>query len=248
MQGKKHKRKTNHVVIVTSDAVDADAKQFRFSPVFTWIVVVIACIVLGAVIGYFVFEKSIWDDALERNQSQAKAIETLTRERDKLQTDLKEQKEALETEIENLKDRVKILSDTVQMKDEREAELTAILEKQSTPTEFPLTGSASMEIPDSEEPVCLFVASEGTYVIAAANGTVTSIEQDEENGCKITVDHGNGYVSIYMNKSSAMVTEGVEITQGTKLFQIGKKNKEFKYQIMKDNRLINPVDMLSISG
>ena len=63
---------------------------------------------------------------------------------------------------------------------QNENELSATLEKQSLPTEFPLTGSASMEEVTEGEPMCIFHASVGTTVVAAASGTVMAVNDDGE--------------------------------------------------------------------
>ena len=58
---------------------------------------------------------------------------------------LAEQNSKLEAQVTEQAEEIQILSDTVSQKVQSESELSATLEKQSLPTEFPLTGSASME-------------------------------------------------------------------------------------------------------
>ena len=65
MKRRKHKRRLNHVLILTSDAADANVKQFR---VRAWIVEVVAlllCVLVGGVIGYFVYEGQLWENAVD---------------------------------------------------------------------------------------------------------------------------------------------------------------------------------------
>ncbi len=238
MQRKKHKRKTNHVLIVTSDAVDANVKQYRIRPWVLETIIIILCVIIGAMIGYLAYEEKIWEAAVQKNNAQAEAMEALAQE-----------KENLETEVQSLNDKLQILSDTVNQKVESEKELTAQLEKQSTPTEFPLTGSASMEEATAEDvPICVFTASQGTTVVATASGTVTAVNDDVEYGHNVWVDHGNGYVTIYRNQGDPSVKQGDSVVQGTTLFLIGESNTRLGYQMMKDGSYINPMDMLAISG
>lgn len=238
MQRKRHKRKLNHIVIVTSNAADAGMHQFLLRPGFLWAVILVLCIIIGGLIGYFSYEAKIWQAVSVRNEEQIQKI-----------AELDEEKRALETEVETLKQHVQILSDTVNEKVQSEAELTAQIENQSTPTEFPLTGSASMEeAVDGENPICIFQASEGTTVIATASGTVTSVEDDEEFGHCIVIDHGNGYVTVYRNQGDANVKQGDSVVQGTTLYIITKDNGKIGYQMMQDGAYINPVDMLAING
>ena len=51
----RHKRKNNHVVIVTSDAVDAQVKQYRIKPWVLHLVIFLLCIIIGVMIGYIIY-------------------------------------------------------------------------------------------------------------------------------------------------------------------------------------------------
>jgi len=198
----------------------------------------VLCIIIGVLIGYFSYEAEIWQAVSVRNEEQLLKI-----------TELDEEKRALEAEVDTLKQHVQILSDTVNEKVQSEAELAAKIENQSTPTEFPLTGSASMEESlDGDKPICIFQASEGTTVIATASGTVTAVYDDEVFGHSIVIDHGNGYVTIYRNQGDANVKQGDSVVQGTTLYIITKDNGKIGYQMMQDGAYINPMDMLAING
>lgn len=237
MQRRKHKRKTNHVVIVTSDAADASVKQYRIRPWILQTIILILCVVIGAMIGYLAYEEKIWEAADARNDEQLAAMQVL-----------EEEKKALEAEVETLNDKVQILSDTVNEKVQSESELAAQIEKQSTPTEFPLTGSASMEEVLEGDPICIFNASVGTMVVATAGGTVMAVNDDTEYGHNIWIDHGNGYITIYRNQGDTTIKQGDSVVQGTTLFIIGEDNTKLGYQMMKDGAYISPMDMLAISG
>lgn len=237
MQFRKHKRKTNHVVIVTSDAADANVKQFRIRPWILQVIILILCVIIGVLIGYFVYEEKLWETAGERSSEQQEALKAL-----------EEEKQELQSNIDELNDQIQILSDTVSQKVQHENELSAVLEGQSMPTEFPLTGSASMQEIAEGDPMCVFTASVGTMVVATANGTVTAVNDDADYGHSVTVDHGNGYVTVYRNKGDATVKQGDEVVRGTTLFLIGEDNNMLGYQMMKDGAYISPMEMLAISG
>ena len=226
MKRRKHKRRLNHVLILTSDAADANVKQFRVRAWIVEVVVLLLCVLVGGVIGYFVYEGQLWENA----------------------STLSEQNSKLEEQVTEQAEEIQILSDTVSQKVQSESELSATLEKQSLPTEFPLTGSASMEEVSEGDPMCIFHASVGTTVVAAASGTVIAINDDEIYGHSVWVDHGNGYVTIYRNKGDTTVNVGDSVVQGTTLFVIGEDNADLGYQMQKDGSYINPMDMLAISG
>lgn len=237
MKRVRHKRKSSHMLLVTSDAVDAGVKQYRIHPWFMYTLLLILCVVLGVLIGYFAYERdALWERETEA-QEQQEAIALLEQE-----------KAELETEIATLNEKIQILSDTVNQKTQSELQLSEQLEKQTTPTEFPLTGSASMEEAAEGEPMCIFTAASGAMVVATAGGTVIVVNDDSEYGHNIWVDHGNGYVTIYRNQGEVKVKQGEEVTQGTTLFLISDENSKLGYQMMKDGVYINPMDMLVISG
>ncbi len=244
MQRKKHKRKMNHVVIVTSDAVDANVKQFRIRPWFLKLIIFLLCVVIGVLIGVLVYEGQIWEAISRSNVEKQEKILALEGEK----SVLNEEKKELESQIEELNDKIQILSNTVNEKVQNENELTAQIEKQSLPTEFPLNGSASMEEVTEGEPMCVFTASVGVTVVATASGTVTAVNDDGEYGHNVWVDHGNGYITIYRNQGDATVKQGDSVVQGTTLFMIGEDNTKLGYQMLKDGSYINPMDMLAISG
>ena len=144
----------------------------------------------------------------------------------------------------------------------------AELAELSIPRGFPLTGSASIQDAAAEneegeepeegdgqqqgaaetEPILVFKGTSGNMVVAAATGTVTSVEPDTKYGSKVIIDHGNGYRSIYRNKGDARVKAGDEVVRGSTLFIIGEDNLELGYQIMEGENYINPEDIVEING
>lgn len=248
MEHKKRKRQKNHVIIVTSDAVDANVKQFRVKPWLLQTLIIAVCVVVGAVLGYFVYEEEVWEVANRRIDEQKAIVAEKEQEIVRLEEELSDLQTKSETEIENLNNKINILSETVNQKTATEEELTNQLAQLAIPDEYPLTGSATMEEDTDKDPACIFTASEGITVVATASGTVTAINEDAEYGNCVWVDHGNGYITIYRNQGTVNVKLGDTVAQGTTIYIIGENNQKFKYQIMKDEEYINPMDMLSISG
>lgn len=234
---RKHKRKVSRIIIFTTDAVDAKTRQLRIHPWITGFFTLIVCCMLGALIGYAVYEEQIWEIDRARDEEQAAALSAMEAE-----------KSALEAEIAELNVKLEVLSETVNSQSQAAEELQEQLDQQCIPTDYPLTGSAGIEEVTEGDPMVIFTASDGSTVIASAKGTVLSVEEDEIYGNRIVVDHGNGYVSMYRNKGEAQVREGDEVAKGTTLFIIGEENKQLGYQIMEEGVFINPMDMLSING
>ena len=129
MRRRKHKRKMNRVVIVTSDAVDGGSRQYRIRPWFSRIVTLVLCVLIGVVIGYFVYEERIWGAAFAQNSEQSASLQAL-----------EEENASLKNEVQALNEQIRILSTTVNEKVQIETELSAQLEQQRIPSKLPLTG------------------------------------------------------------------------------------------------------------
>ena len=245
MRRNKHKRKNSHVVIVTSNAADARMKQFHIRPWLLQTIIVVLCIVIGVLIGYFSYEKDIWAAEYEMTAKLNETISDLEREK----AELEGQITALNTEIDNLNENVQILSETVNRQRQTEQELAEELEKQVLPTGFPLSsGKATMEEVTEGTPICIITAQAGAMVVAAAKGTVTVVNEDPDYGYNIWVDHGNGYTTIYKNNGDVKVKQGETVVQGATLMLITEEDSKLGYQMTKDGEYVNPMDMLDISG
>ncbi len=239
MARRRHKRKSSHVVIVTSDAADASTRQFRIRMWKVRAFVILLSAALGAAAGYIIF--------LHDTQAQEEDDVREVQQQETIQA-LEEENAALQARIDELDNTVQILSNTVTQKTESESSLAQQLEQQFIPTEFPLTGAATFEEAPEGDPMCIFSAAPGAMVVATANGTVSAVNDDSEYGHNVWVDHGNGYVTIYRNQGEVKVKQGETVRQGSTLFLIDEENNRLGYQMMKDGVYIDPMEMLAISG
>lgn len=237
MSKNRHKRKVRHILIYTTDAVDADMKQVRIHPWVLAGVTLIVCCVLGAVIGYAVYEGELWGRIREHDASQNAALIAAQDEKDALQEKIDEQDAKIE-----------MLSITIQDQTQQIADLQAQIAEQSVPTDYPLTGSASMTVITDGDPMVEFTATEGSTVVAAGKGVVTAVEEDEVYGSRVVIDHGNGYVSIYRNKGESQVKAGDEVASGTTLFMVTEDNRQLGYQIKEKDVYIDPTTIIAIKG
>ena len=237
MGRQRHKRKKHRIVLLASDAVNAGVEQIHYHPWRPWVVILILCAFLGACLGYFSFVEDLRTEMEGATSVQQAQI-----------AQLEQEKADLESEIVSLKETITILSNTVNQKTQNENQLSEQLEKQTMPTEFPLTGMATMEMASEGEPMCIFTATDGAMVVATAGGTITAVNDDSEYGHNIWVDHGNGYVTVYRNSGEVKVKQGETVTQGTTLFLTNDENSKLGYQMLKDGAYIDPLEMLAISG
>lgn len=236
MSIKKHKRKVSRILIFTTDAVDARTRQLKIRPWAAGLLTLITCVLIGALIGYIVYEGQIWE---MNKQKELKAQETID--------ELTQDKASLEREIEELNVKLGALSTAVNEQSQTADALQEELMQQSLPTAYPLTSSAGIEVVTEGDPMVIFTASEG-MVVAAAKGTIAAIEEDENYGNKVMVDHGNGYVSVYCNQGDVQVKVGDEVSSGTTIFIIGDNNKQLVYQILQDNVYISPMEVMYTPG
>lgn len=238
MNKKKHKRKVSRVLIFTSDAVDAKERQLKLAPWLANLLLLVFCVIVGSMIGYFMNESKVWAQVQAVYAKQNSTI-----------SDLQTENQDLNAQIEILTEKLAVLSDTVNKQSQDAENLKEQIAKQTTPTGFPLTGTSS-NVQDftEEDPICVWEAETNVTVVATAVGTVASIEDDAVYGHKVVIDHGNGYRTIYRNKGEVKVKTGDSVARGTTLFIIGSDNLTLGYQIMKDGSYINPMDVLSVSG
>lgn len=266
-KSKKHKKKVNHLILFTTDAVDSKVCQIRLTPFRFRAFVFLLCVAAGVLVGFLVYGGSLYRNYLDAERKTEAVIVTL-----------EEEKAELEAENETLNEKVQILSETVNQKVQAEKEEAALLEELCIPTDFPLTGSAQVEEtttqavrntdegaaddeqaeedaqtvegeePAEDRPICIFTAAEGATAVAAGNGTVAEVTEDPEYGHRIVIDHGNGYQSIYLNQGDPKVKEGDSISRGVTLYVIGSDNTTMGYQITKDGSYINPMEIIAISG
>lgn len=66
-----------------------------------------------------------------------------------------------------------------------------------------------------------FAATENAPVLSVADGKVTSVEQTTLEGVVVTIDHGEGVVSIYKSLASASVSVGDEVKLGGEIGKAG---------------------------
>lgn len=94
-------------------------------------------------------------------------------------------------------------------------------------------------------------SSVGSPVTAAANGTVTAIEDAADTGTTVAMDMGNGYESVYGQLKDLNVEIGQTVEQGTILGYVNEPTKYFTkegsnlyFAMSKDGAPIDPIQYL----
>lgn len=236
-EGSRRKRKTNYMLMLFMDSKEGRIRQMSFGPLLVESVVFIGLtvVVVLAVICY-------------RSDKKIEVLSAETERQKQNIEELTEEKADLVSLREELMNKVTILSDTINQKVEEEEALEQERAQAHMPVGFPLSSSASLEEAEGENPMVKLTGSEGSSVIASADGLVISITTDSGYLHCIKIDHGNGYNSIYRNDGDVMVKEGDEIVRGAILYVIGEDNTELGYQIMYEEKYIDPMGLINIDG
>ncbi len=252
------KRKITYTIILTSDSPAAHHRRMHIK---TGALAVVAFVAFVAVICYAVYTSITMGGYIERN---AKQLEQLVQ--------MKAENETLTAEKESLAGKISSLEETLSRKEEQEHELVAAHEETYIPKGFPMSGAAQIkeedtaadtgeegEEADEEENTLkvepkeewkelIFVAAEGTKVVATAPGTVKEVREAEGEVSYVIIDHGNGYVTTYRNLGSPIVEEGSQVVKGVALFMVGEDNTETGYSIRKDEDYVDPLELIEIKG
>lgn len=234
---KKRGRKYKYTLMLFTDSKEGNVRQLQIDPVVveTLAAVLVVTLIVLAVVCRF------------RGEELAALRETCADQAAQIQT-LETENGELAVRQEEFAQKVTVLSDTVNRmveEEEKEAEKEA---KARMPIGFPMTSSASVEKADGGEPMVKLTGTEPGSIVAAGNGVVDSITSDSAYQHCVRIDHGNGYTSVYRNDGEVMVREGVEIVRGSILYVIGEDNTQLGYQILYDDRYVDPMELLNIDG
>lgn len=91
-------------------------------------------------------------------------------------------------------------------------------------------------------------ADKTTVVVAAADGTVSSIKNDPRYGLTIIIEHVNGYKTVYSNLlTTEFVVEGEKVTQGQTIGTVGNTaafeiadESHLHFELLKNNEQQDP--------
>lgn len=108
-------------------------------------------------------------------------------------------------------------------------------------------GEEAGNIVEQEIPTVVFGVKKGTQIVSAGAGEVKSVEEGAD-ATAVMIDHGNGYVSVYLFKGTPKVKAGDEVLRGTLLFEVTSNNAKFSFQILEDGNYVNPMDLMEIHG
>ncbi len=241
---KKRGRKYNYTLMLFADSREGNIRQLWIDSVVVEVVAALLAVIMIA-LAVICFRRG---EALavlrETSAGQTQRIQALEKENGELITKARE----LTVKQKELSQKVIVLSDTINRKVDEEEANEAKEAKARMPIGFPMTSSASVELVDAEEPMVKLTGAESGNIVAAGGGIVESITSDSGYLHCVRIDHGNGYTSIYRNDGDVRVKEGVEVVRGSILYVIDEDNTELGYQILYENKYMDPMELLNING
>ena len=235
------KKTTRFTVLLIPDSTDHSRSfELTFDHLMRIAAVIVAiCLILVSLL----ISSGMKNYRLAHDDSDKKVIE-----------DLNKQIEELNEEKQEMYDQIVYLSNLVAEKQEREETISAEKAEQALPTGYPIEGSAFMVDGSSVSDIemvkgrVIFNTIIGTAVVCSADGVVVGISGDDIFGNSVTVDHGNGYQSIYRCNGSVKVAEGDPVSRSEVLYVITQEDSLFAYEILKDGVAVEPLDFMDLNG
>ena len=93
-------------------------------------------------------------------------------------------------------------------------------------------------------------ANSGTPIVASRGGTVTTATYGNSAGYYVTINHGDGFSSIYMHMSNYIVSAGQTVSQGQTIGYVGKSGVASGYHlhfgIAYNGSYVNPCNYVSL--
>ncbi len=278
MEPGKHKKRIHYTVMIVSDSAEGGIHRFRMSRWLIVAAVFLIAVILAVLAGVAIHRSTLLQAAQSEGTDLQKQIDELTQTNQTLSTENEELSDKVAILSDTVAQNAQALEAQAREEEEERipngfpfAGPAVILESSETgaaaATEDGADEDADAEETDAEldadaaeagteadtdaaedEPIVIFSASEGTKVIAAAGGVVASVEEDAVYGYRVTIDHENGYTSIYRAAAEPVVEQGDEVTTGAMLYQMQSDDARLGYQITQDGALIDPLDLLEVYG
>lgn len=112
----------------------------------------------------------------------------------------------------------------------------------------PMRGSVtrSFDAPESSYDMAIVSLSGDDSVMAVENGTVVSVQPSAEGKSTITLQHGEGYVSVYKQLGEVLVRKGQRVNTGTVIGRLrgaedeAAQEVELAFELWRDGTAVDP--------
>ncbi len=244
MKQQRHRRKESFSLLLVSNT-GKESRHFYVS-VLTFRLLIVLMLLICVALAWIMFRSGTHyrteSDLRRKLASSEQRVKQLESEKESLDT----QNAALAKENDTLK--AAGLADAKT----QEAEVQEATQKDtSIPSQNPYTGVGILkEQYSAEHPYFSISTQLEDRIIAAGDGTVTSINSDDTYPLIIEVEHGNGYKSRYMCMQTAevKVEVGEQVQIRDTLIVIDREETQLDYQVIYDNQAIDPLLVLEAKG
>lgn len=97
-----------------------------------------------------------------------------------------------------------------------------------------------------------FAGKEGSDVVTVATGVVQAVEQINDYGLQVLINHGDGYVTRYGHNSEVLVAVGQTVHKGETIARMGSSGRStgphVHFEVLKDGRAVNPSKFVRSAG
>lgn len=244
MKQQRHRRKESFSLLLVSNT-GKESRHFYVS-VLTFRLLIVLMLLICVALAWIMFRSGTHyrteSDLRRKLASSEQRVRQLESEKESLDT----QNAALAKENDTLK--AAGLADAKT----QETEVQEATQKDtSIPSQNPYTGVGILkEQYSAEHPYFSISTQLEDRIIAAGDGTVTSINSDDTYPLIIEVEHGNGYKSRYMCMQTAevKVEVGEQVQIRDTLIVIDREETQLDYQVIYDNQAIDPLLVLEAKG
>ena len=265
MNPRKHRHKESFSVLLISNT-GQNTRHFHvtrsFLRIFT-LFVLCACGVFGWITYQYLSSNEITSDYVNASESEVTQETDLDlinqiAEQEKLVQQLEEEKEALNRRNSELTSENKALLEVAKKNmnagtaGNAEGEEDNPEANPAYPSRYPYSesGSVSVKYSESHPYVSIDTDVEGGDIVAAGDGTIASIGSDDTYPLIIEIEHGNGYRTRYMFLQDAepLQEEGTKVQSGTVLVSVDINNVQLDYQVIYEDKPIDPLIVFEAKG
>ena len=263
MKPRKHRHKETFSVLLISNT-GQNSRQFHISRSLLRLLTIfmlLVCTVFGWLMYLYVSGSVNGSVSVSRNADrnataseselleQIAAQEEIVRRLEEEKETLNKQNATLTSENKALLEAAKVNMDT--SKTDGEAQGTAEEEDSSVPSRYPYSeqGIVSEKYSEDHPYVSINTQDEGS-VIAAGDGVISMVGSDDTYPLIIEIEHGNGYQTRYMflQDAEALLAEGDQVQTGTVLVTLDIHNVQLDYQVIFEEKPIDPLIVFEAKG
>ncbi|MCH5259128.1 MAG: peptidoglycan DD-metalloendopeptidase family protein [Lachnospiraceae bacterium] len=260
MKPRKHRHKESFSVLLISNT-GQNTRHFHVSGFCMRLITVFVLLVCGA-FGWLIYEYTSSNEitgnyvnASESTDEEEAFLEQLA-EQERLIQQLEEERDALSRRNDDLVSENKALLAAAKTNmgsngASTVGDIGGTEDDPAYPSRYPYstTGEVSEKYSESHPYVSIDTQDEGD-VVAAGSGTITMIGSDDTYALIIEIEHGNGYRTRYMLPQSAepLQEKGAQVQAGTTLVLIDTNNVQLDYQVIYEEKPIDPLIVFEAKG